>query len=89
MDALARTLPRRIHHVPDQRQRHSRRSTPDLQKLLVRPLHISQTVDVQLEDLRRVLGTDAVTGTQVLVDPDLQLLAADTGLLLHGHLPCR
>lgn len=89
MDALTRTLLRRVHHVRQKRQRNTRRSALLLQQLVRRALHVRQTVDVQLEHLRRVLRADPVAGTQVLIDPDLQLIAAGHGFLLHAHLSCR
>ena len=38
-------------------------------------LHVGEPVDVELEDLGRVLDAQAVAGAQILVDPDLQVLA--------------
>ncbi|GAA3240819.1 hypothetical protein GCM10020256_63240 [Streptomyces thermocoprophilus] len=58
------------------------------QQLLALTPHIRQTVDVQLEHLRRVLDTDPVARTQILVDPDLQRLTAGRALLLNAHLSC-
>src|SRR5690242_5353774 len=37
-------------------------------------LDVGQAVDVELEDLRRVLHAEPVTGAQILVDPHLQLV---------------
>ena len=42
-------------------------------QLAVAVLDVRQAVDVELEDLRRVLHAEPVAGAQVLVDPDLQL----------------
>ena len=75
MNALARTLPRRVHHIRDKRQRHGRYRPPVLQKLPARTPHIRQTVDVQLEHLRRILRTDAVTRAQILVQANTSVLA--------------
>jgi hypothetical protein len=43
-------------------------------------LHVSETVDVELEDVARLLDAKAVTGAQVLVDPDLVALVRCRGL---------
>lgn len=89
MDALARTLLRGVGDIPQKRQGYGRCGTRGLQQLVIGALHISQSVDVQLEDLGCILGADAVAGTEVLIDPDLQGLAADAGMLLHAHVSCR
>ena len=54
-----------------------------------RKLRVNVSPSVELEDLRRVLGTDPVPSTEILVDPDLEGLAVAWGLLLHGHFSCR
>ncbi|KIX78237.1 hypothetical protein SF12_09870 [Streptomyces sp. MBRL 601] len=90
VDAVARALLGRVGHVTQQRQRHRGGRPGLLEQFVVGALHVRQAVDVQFEHLGRVLHTDAVTGTKVLVDPDLQRLArAGPGLLLHRHLSCR
>src|SRR4051794_21567870 len=38
-------------------------------------LDVGEPVDVELEHLRRVLHTQPIAGAQLLVDPDLQILA--------------
>lgn len=86
MDAVARTLLRRVHHIREKRQRHRRSGPLGLQQLVLAALHIRQTINVQLEHLRRVLGADTVPRTEILIDPDLQRLTLDPGRLLHAHL---
>jgi len=52
-----------------------------LQQLTGTVLDVGEAVDVELEDLRRVLDAQAVAGSQILIHPDLQLV----GLGLVGH----
>src|SRR4030095_16739935 len=72
--AVSRALLRRVNHLERQVGRHAGPHPGGLQQLTGGVLDVGKAVDVELEDLRRVLHAEAVTGAEILVDPDLQLV---------------
>src|SRR5262249_4210373 len=87
VDAVARAVVRGIDHVQPQVGRYVHPRACGQLQLTGAVLDVRQAVDVELEDLGRVLHTESVTRTQILVDPDVKRLSLGLGLRRHAHPP--
>src|SRR5262249_43804240 len=77
VDALARALAGRVQHLQPQVGWDVHPAARDELEIVPGVLHVGQTIDVELKDFRGILHTKAVAGTQVLVDPHLELPGID------------
>lgn len=76
VDALARAVLCGVDHVEPQMGRNIGPGTLGQLQFTRAIFHIGEAIDVELEDIPGILDAETITGTEILIDPDLQRFLA-------------